>query len=154
MTYGKIFTALADDTRRSIFEDLRETPRTVSELAANQPVSRPAVSQHLKVLQECGLLKVKPVGTRRLYSIDTDGLALLRDYLDSYWSDVLDAYQREIEKSAKGKSSARNSSAHKPTERNSSGRRSSARNSSTHNLSGRKSSTRNPTKRDPTTRKR
>ena len=144
MTYGKVFTALADDTRRSIFEDLRETPRTVSELAANQPVSRPAVSQHLKVLQECTLVKVKPVGTRRLYSIDTDGLALLRDYLDSYWSDVLDAYQREIEKSTKGKSSARYSSAHKPTERNSSERRSSARNSST----------RNPTKRDPTARKR
>ena len=129
MTYGKIFTALADDTRRSIFEDLRETPRSVSELAAEQTVSRPAVSQHLKVLQECGLVKVKPVGTRRLYSIDTDGLALLRDYLDSYWSDVLDAYQREIEKSTKGKSSARDSSTPK-------------------------SSTRNPTKRDPAARKR
>ena len=113
MTYGKIFTALADDTRRSIFEDLRETPRSVSELAAEQTVSRPAVSQHLKVLQECGLVKVKPVGTRRLYSIDTDGLAMLRDYLDSYWSDVLDAYQREIEKSTEGKSSARNPSARK-----------------------------------------
>ena len=129
MTYGKIFTALADNTRRSIFEDLRETPRSVSELAAEQTVSRPAVSQHLKVLQECGLVKVKPVGTRRLYSIDTDGLVLLRDYLDSYWADVLDAYQREIEKSTKGKSSARDSSTPK-------------------------SSTRNPTKRDPAARKR
>lgn len=107
MTYGKIFTALADDTRRGIFEDLRETPRTVSELAAEQPVSRPAVSQHLKVLQECGLVKVKPVGTRRLYSINTDGLALLRDYLDGYWSDVLDAYQQEIKKESKRKKSTR-----------------------------------------------
>jgi len=144
MTYGKIFTALADDTRRSIFEDLRETPRTVSELAAEQTVSRPAVSQHLKVLQECGLVKVKPVGTRRLYSIDTDGLAMLRDYLDSYWSDVLDAYQREIEKSTKGKSSTRNSSARKTTERKSPAR----------NLSTPKSSPRNPSKRDPSARKR
>ena len=144
MTYGKIFTALADDTRRSIFEDLRETSRTVSELAAEQTVSRPAVSQHLKVLQECGLVKVKPVGTRRLYSIDTDGLAMLRDYLDSYWSDVLDAYQREIEKSTKGKSSTRNSSARKTTERKSPAR----------NLSTPKSSPRNPSKRDPSARKR
>ena len=154
MTYGKIFTALADDTRRSIFEDLRETPRSVSELAAEQTVSRPAVSQHLKVLQECGLVKVKPVGTRRLYSIDTDGLALLRDYLDSYWSDVLDAYQREIEKSTKGKSSTSNTSARKPTKRNSSARKPTERKSSARNLSTPKSSPRNPIKRDPSARKR
>ena len=113
MAYGKIFSALADDTRRSIFEDLRETPRTVSELAAEQSVSRPAVSQHLKVLQECGLVKVKPIVTRRLYSIDMEGLALLRDYLDSYWSDVLDAYRREVVKSTKDKPSARKSSTRK-----------------------------------------
>ena len=117
MTYGKIFTALADDTRRSIFEDLRETPRSVSELAAEQTVSRPAVSQHLKVLQECGLVKVKPVGTRRLYSIDTDGLALLRDYLDSYWSDVLDAYEQEVKKSTKREPSTRKPSTPNSSER-------------------------------------
>jgi len=107
MTYGKIFAALADDTRRGIFEELRETPLTVSELAADQAVSRPAVSQHLKVLQDSGLVSVKPVGTRRIYSINTDGLALLRDYLDSYWTDVLKAYEKEIQSSVKRKTNTR-----------------------------------------------
>ncbi len=107
MTYGKMFAALADDTRRNIFENLRENPRTVSELAAQQPVSRPAVSQHLKVLQDSGLVNVKPVGTRRIYSVNTDGLALLRDYLDGYWSDVLKAYEQELRKGLKKKTNSR-----------------------------------------------
>jgi len=101
MAYEEIFTALADPTRRHIFEALRRGPRSVTELAANQPVSRPAVSQHLKVLQDADLVSVEPVGNRRLYSIHRDGLDALRDYLDSFWSDALSAYASEISKRMK-----------------------------------------------------
>lgn len=101
MAYQEIFTALADPTRRHIFEALREAPQSVGELAATQPVSRPAVSQHLKVLQSAGLVDVEPVGTRRLYSINRAGLMALRNYLDSFWSDALSAYASEISKQMK-----------------------------------------------------
>ena len=96
MAYVEVLTALADPTRRSILESLRAAPRTVSELAAHQPVSRPAVSQHLKVLEGARLVRVEPRGTRRLYSVRRDGLDELRRYLESFWSDVLDAYSAEI----------------------------------------------------------
>ncbi len=89
MAYAEVFTALADPTRRHIFEALREQPKTVGELAQGQPVSRPAVSQHLKVLESAGLVSVEPQGNRRLYSINRDGLDDLRQYLDSFWSDAL-----------------------------------------------------------------
>lgn len=98
MTYSEIFTALADPTRRTIFEALRHEPKSVTELAKDQPVSRPAVSQHLKVLSEAGLVTMKPEGTRRLYSIRREGLEALRDYLDSFWTDALSAYAAEIKK--------------------------------------------------------
>lgn len=103
MTYEIVLTALADPTRRCILESLREQPRTVSDISANQPgnkpkVSRPAVSQHLKVLQSAGLVNVEANGTRRYYSVRRSGLAELRTYLDSYWSDVLSAYGAEIER--------------------------------------------------------
>lgn len=98
MTYELALTALADSTRRHIFEGLRHQRKTVSELAAQQPVSRPAVSQHLKVLQDAGLVKVEPQGTRRFYFIDPKGLAELRDYLDSFWTDVLSAYGAEVKR--------------------------------------------------------
>lgn len=98
MTYDMVFTALADTTRRHIFESLRGQPRTVGELSAEQPVSRPAVSQHLKVLQQAGLVDVRAQGTRRFYSIKRDGLTELRRYLDSFWSDALSAYGAEIER--------------------------------------------------------
>lgn len=98
MAYAEVLSALADPTRRHIFEALRERPKTVSELAASQPVSRPAVSQHLKVLQSARLVSVKPQGNRRLYRIKRDGLEELRSYLDGFWSDVLSAYGAEIER--------------------------------------------------------
>lgn len=96
MTYGEVFTALADPTRRRIFESLREEPRSVGELAHQQPVSRPAVSQHLRVLESAGLVTAERMGTRRVYSIDRGGLNALRDYLDTFWSDALTAYAQRI----------------------------------------------------------
>jgi DNA-binding transcriptional ArsR family regulator len=98
MSYVHVLTALADPTRRSILESLRDAPRTVGELAANRPVSRPAVSQHLKVLERARLVRAEPRGNRRLYSVRRDGLEDLRGYLESFWSDVLDAYGAEIER--------------------------------------------------------
>lgn len=104
MTYQEIFTALADPTRRHIFEALRDEPQTVGQLAAGQPVSRPAVSQHLKVLQAAHLVTAEPQGTRRLYAIKREGLAQLRDYLDSFWSDALTAYGAEVTRQMNPKS--------------------------------------------------
>ena len=103
MPYPETFTALADPTRRHIFEALREQPKTVGELAAGQPVSRPAVSQHLKVLESAKLVRVEPQGNRRLYSIRRDGLDDLRQYLEVFWSDVLFAYGAEIARQVKNK---------------------------------------------------
>ena len=103
MAYADVFTALADPTRRHILEALRKRPKTVGELAARQPVSRPAVSQHLKVLQSARLVKVEPRCNRHLYSIKRDGLDDLRRYLESFWSDVLSAYSAEIARRVKGK---------------------------------------------------
>ncbi len=96
MAYAEVFTALADPTRRRIFEALREQPKTVGELAEGQPVSRPAVSQHLRVLESAGLVSVEPQGNRRLYLIKRDGLDDLRRYLENFWSDALSAYGAEI----------------------------------------------------------
>ena len=96
MAYAEVFTALADPTRRQIFEALRTQPKTVGELAEGQPVSRPAVSQHLKVLESAGLVSVEPQGNRRLYLIKRDGLDELRQYLESFWSDALSSYGAEI----------------------------------------------------------
>ncbi|MBL4790962.1 MAG: winged helix-turn-helix transcriptional regulator [Kordiimonadaceae bacterium] len=101
MAYQEIFSALADPTRRHIFEALAAEPQTVGELAKSQPVSRPAVSQHLKVLQSADLVSVEPRGNSRLYSIKRDGLNDLRKYLDSFWSDALSAYGAEIERQMK-----------------------------------------------------
>ena len=101
MTYQDIFIALADPTRRQIFEALRETEQTVGVLAKDQPVSRPAVSQHLKVLEAANLVSVRASGNKRYYSIKRDGLAELRRYLDSFWSDALSAYGAEIERRMK-----------------------------------------------------
>ena len=96
MAYADALTALADPTRRHIFEALRERPKTVGELATGEPVSRPAVSQHLKVLESAQLVSVEPQGNRRLYLIRRDGLDELRDYLEGFWSDVLSAYGNAI----------------------------------------------------------
>lgn len=96
MTNQQVFSALADPTRRNIFEGLRAGPRTVTQLAAGQPVSRPAVSQHLKVLQNAGLVTAKADGTRRFYFVRREGLNELRQYLDSFWDEVLSAYSAEV----------------------------------------------------------
>jgi DNA-binding transcriptional ArsR family regulator len=96
MAYAEVLTALADPTRRHILEALRKQPRTVAELATDQPVSRPAVSQHLKVLEQARLVRVEPRGNRRVYSVRRDGLDELRRYLERFWSDVLNAYSAEI----------------------------------------------------------
>ncbi|SMY09557.1 ArsR/SmtB family transcription factor [Flavimaricola marinus] len=93
MTYGDAidatFHALGDPTRRALLDRLRTGPLPVCDLAADLPISRPAVSQHLRVLSEAGLLLVTPQGTRRLYSIAPDGIAALRTYLDTVWDDAL-----------------------------------------------------------------
>jgi DNA-binding transcriptional ArsR family regulator len=93
-----VFIALADPTRRHVFERLVNGPRSVGEIAAGLPVSRPAVSQHLKVLKEAGLVSDHPVGTRRIYQIDHKGLGALRAWLDQFWDAALGAFQAEAEK--------------------------------------------------------
>jgi DNA-binding transcriptional ArsR family regulator len=89
--------ALGDRTRRAIFEQLRSGPLSVGELAAELPVSRPAVSQHLRVLKEAGLVKERRNGTRRLYRVDPNGLGELRDYFDDFWSEALAAFKAAAE---------------------------------------------------------
>ena len=92
-TYGSDqLAALADPSRRAIFEALRDGPRAVGELAADLPISRPAVSQHLKVLKEAGLVTDRAVGTKRLYRLEPAGIAALRAYLDGMWSDALKSF--------------------------------------------------------------
>jgi DNA-binding transcriptional ArsR family regulator len=90
-------TALGDPTRRAIFERLADRPRAVGELASELPVSRPAVSQHLKVLKDAGLVVDRPAGTRRIYQLDPDGVGALRAYLDQFWSKALTAYKAAVE---------------------------------------------------------
>jgi DNA-binding transcriptional ArsR family regulator len=92
---------LGDRTRREIFERLRGGPRAVGELADGLPVSRPAVSQHLRVLKEAGLVVDRKVGTRRLYEVAPDGLLDLRDWFDGFWSDALAAYKDVVERKAR-----------------------------------------------------
>lgn len=90
--------ALGDPTRRAIFELLVARPRAVGELAGELPVSRPAVSQHLKVLKGAGLVTDLAQGTRRLYRVDRRGIAALREYLDNLWDNALAAFAAEAEK--------------------------------------------------------
>ncbi len=93
MTYQSSLQALADPTRRDVFERLRDKPLAVGELAATLPVSRPAVSQHLRVLKDAGLVSERQAGTRRIYSIRAQGLVALRRYLDTFWGDVLESFE-------------------------------------------------------------
>jgi DNA-binding transcriptional ArsR family regulator len=89
-----MMTALGDPTRQAIFDCLSDGPRPVGELAATLPVSRPAVSQHLKVLKDVGLVIDRREGTRRLYQVDAAGLAVLRTYLDQFWERSLAAFEK------------------------------------------------------------
>jgi DNA-binding transcriptional ArsR family regulator len=91
------WTALGDPTRRGIFERLADRPRAVGELARELPVSRPAVSQHLKVLKDAGLVVDRRVGNRRIYQLDPDGIGALRAQLDRFWSRALAAYKAAVE---------------------------------------------------------
>jgi DNA-binding transcriptional ArsR family regulator len=91
------WTALADPTRRAIFERLADHPRAVGELASELPVSRPAVSQHLKVLKDAGLVIDRPAGNRRIYRLDPDGIAALRADLERFWGRALAAYKATVE---------------------------------------------------------
>ncbi len=102
MAYELAFSALADPTRRQVFEVLASKPQAVGEIAAELPVSRPAVSQHLKVLSEAGLVTSRAEGTRRIYAVRPEGLAELRDWLDRYWSDVMSSFADEVNKGGKG----------------------------------------------------
>jgi DNA-binding transcriptional ArsR family regulator len=98
-TYQDGLTALSDPTRRAIFELLAEGPTPVGQLAALLPVSRPAVSQHLRVLKDAGLVRDQAVGTRRLYRIDPDGIAAIRAYLDRFWDRALADFKAYAEQS-------------------------------------------------------
>ena len=99
MTYGYAdgFAALGDATRRVLFERPRAGPLSVGELAAELPVSRPAVSQHLKVLKEAGLVSDRPDGARRLYRVEPAGVAAMRDYFDQFWNQALAAFKAAVE---------------------------------------------------------
>ena len=98
MTYALVLDALGDSTRRQVFDRLRDGPQSVSALAQGLPVSRPAVSQHLKILKEAGLVTDESQGARRVYRIDRDGLAGVRAWLDGFWDEALDTYQAEIQR--------------------------------------------------------
>ncbi|HEX6947256.1 MAG TPA: metalloregulator ArsR/SmtB family transcription factor [Acidimicrobiia bacterium] len=93
MDAGQQLAALADPTRRAIFESLARRPMAVGALAQKHPVSRPAVSQHLKVLSDAGLVRSRPDGTRRIYSVDPKGMEALRQWLESTWDVVLDHFE-------------------------------------------------------------
>ena len=90
-------SALGDPTRRAIFERLADGPLPVGEIARGLPVSRPAVSQHLKVLKDAGLVVARPDGNRRIYQADPEGLAELRSYLEQFWSKALLSYKAIVE---------------------------------------------------------
>jgi DNA-binding transcriptional ArsR family regulator len=98
MTYATAMEALGDRTRREIMERLRGGPRPVGEIAAGLPVSRPAVSQHLRVLKEAGLVTERKQGTRRIYRVEPKGLADLRAYFDSFWEQALAGFKAAAEK--------------------------------------------------------
>jgi DNA-binding transcriptional ArsR family regulator len=96
-TYQAALTALGDPTRRAIFERLADRPSAVGELASELPVSRPAVSQHLKVLKDAGLVTDRPAGNRRIYQLDPDGVEALRAYLDRFWNRSMAAFKAVVE---------------------------------------------------------
>jgi DNA-binding transcriptional ArsR family regulator len=96
-TYQAGLTALGDPTRQAIFERLADRPSAVGELASELPVSRPAVSQHLKVLKDAGLVIDRPAGNRRIYQLNPDGVDALREYLDRFWNQAMAAFKAAVE---------------------------------------------------------
>ena len=107
MTYDKALAALADHSRRAVFERLKAGPAAVVDIARRMPVSRPAVSQHLKTLKDAGLVADRAEGSRRIYFIDPKGLAAVRRWLDEFWDEALAAYQREVEVRTKSERKAK-----------------------------------------------
>jgi DNA-binding transcriptional ArsR family regulator len=103
MAYARALQALGDPTRRAVLEQLRDGPLAVGEIAARLPVSRPAVSQHLRVLKEAGLVTERQNGTRHLYRVDPDGLAELREYLSQFWEEALASFKAAAEKEERRK---------------------------------------------------
>ena len=91
------WAALGDPTRRAVFESLAERPRAVGELARELPVSRPAVSQHLRILKDAGLVVDRPAGNRRIYHADPEGVAALRSQLDRFWGQALATFKEVVE---------------------------------------------------------
>ena len=100
MQVEQALDALGDPTRRAVFKRLRRGDRSVQEIADGMEVTRPAVSQHLKVLKAAGLVVVRVEGTRRLYGVDPHGIDILRDWLDGFWDEVLMAFKQEAERVA------------------------------------------------------
>jgi DNA-binding transcriptional ArsR family regulator len=98
---NRVFAALHDPTRRAVLERLRDGPRPVGHIARGLPVTRPAVSQHLKVLKEAGLVDDRAEGTRRIYHIDPKGLGAMRAWLDQFWDSALAAFAAEVERAEK-----------------------------------------------------
>jgi DNA-binding transcriptional ArsR family regulator len=96
MAYGSALQCLSDPTRRRVFERLRSGPQAVGALARGLPVSRPAVSQHLRALKQAGLVADRAEGTRRVYYIDPQGLGELRRWLDQFWDDALESFKSEV----------------------------------------------------------
>jgi len=98
---ARVFDALHDTTRRTVLERLRDGPKSVGEIANDLPVSRPAVSQHLKVLKDAGLVNDRSEGTRRIYQIDPKGLGAMRAWLDQFWDSALASFAAEVERDRK-----------------------------------------------------
>jgi DNA-binding transcriptional ArsR family regulator len=96
-TYYKQLDAISDSTRRVVLERLRYGPLPVGELARGLPVSRPAVSQHLRVLKQAELVRDEAVGTRRFYRLERKGFEALRSYFDSFWDEALEAFRERVE---------------------------------------------------------
>jgi DNA-binding transcriptional ArsR family regulator len=98
MANANAFAALADPTRRAVFEGLKSGPKAVGDLASTLPVTRPAVSQHLQVLKEAGLVTDQADGRRRVYRIDPKGLGQMRTWLDKFWDVALESFKAEVER--------------------------------------------------------
>jgi DNA-binding transcriptional ArsR family regulator len=98
MAYANAMDALGDPTRRRIFELLQRGPQAVGELASELPVSRPAVSQHLRVLKQAGLVAERKEGTRRIYRLDPNGLGEVRAYFDRFWTTALDSFEAVVDR--------------------------------------------------------
>ena len=104
MAYADAIAAIADPTRPAVLERLRRGPQPVVEIARDLPVGRPAVSQHLRILKEAGLVSERREGTRHFYSVNGEGLAALRAYFDEFWQEALDAFKAAAEAESKGES--------------------------------------------------